>query len=272
MSDPLIIGHRGASAVAPENTLVAFEKAMTDGADGFEFDVQLASDGVPVVIHDTTLKRTGLRSGSIADLSSIELQMVDVGSWFSFRYPRRAHQSFVKEGVPTLAGVLECFRGSPAVLYIEMKCSTRKCPTLAGEVVRLIHEKQLANRVVVESFALESIREIKRIDPGIRTAALFEPKLSRPVPSKRAMIEKALSSEADEIALHRTIANTRTIEEARRRGLHVVVWTVDHPSWIERAMKSGVHAIITNEPARMCVARREFTSARSHLSSNARPS
>src|SRR5437764_1199743 len=62
---PLIIGHRGAAAVAPENTLVSFERALRDGADGIEFDVRLASDNVPVVIHDPTLKRTGSRKGRV---------------------------------------------------------------------------------------------------------------------------------------------------------------------------------------------------------------
>src|SRR4051812_17116518 len=70
---PLIIGHRGAAAVAPENTLVSFEKALRDGADGIEFDVRLASDDVPVVIHDATLRRTVLRKGRVKDFSSVEL-------------------------------------------------------------------------------------------------------------------------------------------------------------------------------------------------------
>ncbi|MBV9957612.1 MAG: glycerophosphodiester phosphodiesterase, partial [Acidobacteria bacterium] len=85
----LIIGHRGASAAAPENTLVAFERAMADGADGVEFDVQLARDGVPVVIHDATLRRTGLKEGLIAELSSNELARTDVGTWFNRRFPAR---------------------------------------------------------------------------------------------------------------------------------------------------------------------------------------
>jgi glycerophosphoryl diester phosphodiesterase len=67
---PLIIGHRGASALAPENTLAAFERAMRDGADGIEFDVRLARDAVPVVIHDAGLRRTGLREGEVESLTS----------------------------------------------------------------------------------------------------------------------------------------------------------------------------------------------------------
>ncbi len=79
---PLIIGHRGASALAPENTLAAFRRAIADGADGIEFDVRLARDGVAVVIHDATLERTGLLKRRVANLTADELQAIDVGSWF----------------------------------------------------------------------------------------------------------------------------------------------------------------------------------------------
>jgi glycerophosphoryl diester phosphodiesterase len=82
MKTPLIIAHRGASAVAPENTIAAFRRAIEVGADGVEFDVRLARDGVPVVIHDSTLERTaGLKRG-VSDLTSEELSQIDVGSWF----------------------------------------------------------------------------------------------------------------------------------------------------------------------------------------------
>jgi len=266
---PLIIGHRGASATAPENTMISFERAMDDGADGIEFDVQLARDGVPVVIHDASLKRTGLRSARVAELSSGELEKLDVGTWFNLRNPARARQEYRAATVPTLAGVLEYFRRRETVLYIEMKCSNRDSYTLASEVVRLINENQLANRAVVESFALDSIRDVRRIDPAIRTAALFEPKISRPVRSKLRMIERALNYDANEIALHRTLASARTIEEAKRHGLHVVVWTVDHPSWVGKSIKNGIHAIITNEPARMFNERRDFTANNIQLSLNA---
>src|SRR4051794_314397 len=87
---PLIIAHRGASAWAPENTLAAFEMAMESGADGIELDVRLSRDGVPVVIHDATLRRVGGRNKRVACISAAELTQVDVGSWFNAKYPERA--------------------------------------------------------------------------------------------------------------------------------------------------------------------------------------
>lgn len=251
LSSPLIIGHRGASAVAPENTLAAFERALIDGADGIEFDVQLARDRVPVVIHDTTLRRTGLREGLIAALSSDELSRIDVGTWFNQRHPGLASPAYPDERIITLARVFDSMKERKPLLYVEMKCDVSASAQLAAEVVELVRAYSLQDSVVVESFTHEAIAEIKRLAPEIRTAALFEPKLSLPLPSARRIIEAAMRVEADEIALHRSLATRRVTEAAGRRGLKTVVWTVDSPAWVRRARDFGVHAIITNTPAEM---------------------
>ncbi|HEX8493617.1 MAG TPA: glycerophosphodiester phosphodiesterase family protein [Pyrinomonadaceae bacterium] len=250
-SFPLIIGHRGASAIAPENTLCAFERALVDGADGIEFDVRLASDRVPVVIHDASLRRTGLRKGLIASLSSSELKEVDVGTWFNLRHPAAADSAYANERIATLAEVFELMKERQAILYVEMKCSRFESGALAAEVARLVSAHSLIDRVVVESFNLKSIAELKRLAPELRTAALFEPKLSRPLPSARKLVEQALNYGADEIALHRTLATRRVVAAAREHGLNVVVWTVDNPAWVKRARDFGIQAIITNRPAQM---------------------
>src|SRR5258707_15421788 len=106
---PLIIGHRGASALAPENTLVAFERALADGAAGVELDVRLASDGVPVVIHDPTLRRTGLREGVVAKMRSRELREVEVGTWFNRAHPQISQSRYTGQFVPTLDQILDLF-------------------------------------------------------------------------------------------------------------------------------------------------------------------
>ena len=134
-SGPLIIGHRGASAVTPENTLAAFARAMADGADGIEFDVRLARDGVPVVIHDATLDRTGLTIGRIAELSSEELQRADVGSWFGRRL-KSPSVDFAGERLPSLSQVFDFFGSNAGLLYLEMKTEVADDPRFATEVVR----------------------------------------------------------------------------------------------------------------------------------------
>lgn len=248
---PLILGHRGASAHAPENTLAAFARAISDSADGIEFDVRLSRDQVPVVIHDATLQRTGSVYRKVSELTAVELQQIDVGSWFARDRPDR--QRFVNEKLPTLADVFDLFRGNDGLLYVEMKCDRDEGAALAAAVVRLTRESRMAERVVVESFDHAAIAAVKQIDKGIRTAALFEPKLSRPISTVRRLktIDTALSVGADEIALHHTLAGARVIEKAKQAGLDVVLWTVDEPAWIPRAQSLGVKALIANDPAMM---------------------
>jgi glycerophosphoryl diester phosphodiesterase len=223
---------------------------MKDGADGIEFDVRLASDNVPVVIHDPGLRRTALREGSIASLSSTELSEINVGNWFNLRFPALARAEYEQATIPTLSEVLELFRERDGVLYVEMKCVISEARAIATEVAKLIREREFTSRAVVESFTLEAIVELKRIVPEIRTAALFEPKLVPP-PSMRRMLRLATECRADELALHRLLATRRVTAEAARLRFKTVVWTVDNPAWLKRAEAYGIHALITNDPARM---------------------
>ena len=250
-STPLILGHRGSSACAPENTLAAFSQAIRDRADGIEFDVRLSRDGVPMVIHDATLKRTARIDQSVSELTAAQLQKIDVGSWFAGQRP--TDQKFAAEKLPSLTQVFELFAENEGVLYVEMKSDGPDGPALAAEVVRLICESRMKQRVIVESFDLSAVREVKRIDFSIRTAALFEPRLSRPISTVRRLktVDAALDAAADEIALHHTLAGRPVVERALQRGLDVVVWTTDELRWISRAQSLGVKALISNDPALM---------------------
>ena len=254
---PLIIGHRGASAIAPENTIAAFARAIQDGADGIEFDVRLSRDGVPVVIHDATLARTGLIDGEVADLSAEVLGRTDVGTWFSQRSNTTSNVGFHNEKLPSLQQVFELFSDSGAVLYLEMKGQPGD-QRLATEVTVAINKNAIASRVVVSSFDLSLLQAVKTLDSGIRTAALFEPKVSHPATWIRRLklIDLARACGADEICLHHTLASPRVTEQAKSLHLEVVVWTVDNPEWIERARSRGVKALITNDPASMLLHRK----------------
>lgn len=247
---PLIIGHRGASAIAPENTLVAFSRALQDGADGIEFDVRLSRDRVPVVIHDASLKRTGQSARMVGGLTAAELQQCDVCSWFSPLQPEDAQFAGT---VPTLAQVFDLFKQNNALLYPEMKFDRGEVTELAERVVAGIHNARIADRVVVLSFDLSAIALVKNIDPAISTGALFEPKLWHPLSTIRRlkMVDVAVEHGADEIALHHTLVSSRIVEKANQAGLPVVVWTVDDLKWIARARRLGIKALITNNPAKM---------------------
>jgi glycerophosphoryl diester phosphodiesterase len=249
-STPLIIGHRGASAVRPENTLAAFSRALDDGADGIEFDVRLSRDRVPVVIHDASLKRTGNQDRMVEELDVSELQQCDVSSWF------HRTQTGIKpkvETVPTLAQVFALFQESNALLCLEMKSEAVDAMPLVQSVVDEIHKAQIAKQVVVSSFDLNAVALVKQVDPTISTAALFEPKLSRPISTIRRlkMIELAVEHRANEVALHHSLCSARVVEKATELGLPVVVWTVDDVKWIKQAQRLGLKGLMTNNPALM---------------------
>jgi glycerophosphoryl diester phosphodiesterase len=250
---PLIIGHRGSSAVAPENTIAAFARSLRDGADGFEFDVRLARDGVHMVIHDATLRRTAAITGAVSDFTSRELQQVDVGSWFNLKRQVAARPEYAAENVPTLEQVLNLNAGTEAILYLEMKSDENEVEPLAGAVDELLRKHSFGNRVIVESFNLAAIKAVKLLDPNIPTAALFEPSLERPSSLLRKMktVELAVAAGANEIALHHSLAAKRVTEKAAQSNLPVVVWTVDHPVWLRRSRARGIHALMTNDPAHL---------------------
>jgi glycerophosphoryl diester phosphodiesterase len=254
---PLIIGHRGASALAPENTLASFKRALEDGAAGVELDVRLASDGVPVVIHDATLQRTGNHEGSVARSTSAELGQTDVGSWFNHTHPQFARAEYSRQFVPTLDQVFDLFKKRATradIIYVEMKTDKRKDTyvELAAAVVQLVNDRNLRRHVVVVSFNLKAVAEIRRIDSHIVTGALFEPQRN-PVKTirKHPMITAAVDSGADQILLHWLIASRRLVELAAQSNLLPVVWTVDDPKWIRRSTDLRIHALITNNPALM---------------------
>ena len=242
---PLIIGHRGASAHAPENTLAAFQLALDAGADGVEFDVQLSRDGQPVVIHDADLKRTGLTPRRVRDLTLSELKKTDVGSWFD--------RSFAGERIPTLEEVFDLLEPTPALLYLEIKTDPSQRDQMVRTCCDYIRRSSVKDRVIVECFDLEAIRTVKSINTDIKTAALFDSRLPLPSPLRlgRQLVERALEVEADEIAVHHRLATKTLTKIAKDADMKVVVWTVDNKSWISRAHAYGIAALICNDPGAM---------------------
>ncbi|MFN2579189.1 MAG: glycerophosphodiester phosphodiesterase [Pyrinomonadaceae bacterium] len=194
---PLIIGHRGAAAVAPENTLASFARALRDGADGIELDVRLAGDGVPVVIHDATLSPPRLRNRRVANTSSDKLKQIDSGSWFNNRHPRLARLEYSRQTIPTLEDVFAFLANQPnkdSRVYVELKTvrSKKRNAQLARAVVDVVHRHELQPRVVLMSSNLHSVAAIKQLTPSVRTGALFGPR-QRAVKSVRQMIDATVA-------------------------------------------------------------------------------
>lgn len=255
---PFIIAHRGASALAPENTFAAFRKAIEDGADGIEFDVRIAKDGVPVVFHDSTLKRIGRKEGRTSSFTAAELQTLNIGAWFNDKNPMRADRSFSGETVPTLEKLFSFLKGYQGRLYLEMKGSLAEISTLAEVVAKIVRNNDFLPQIVIKSFKLEAVEKIKTLLPEIYTAALFAPKFLTLLRKQSHLIERAKNCRADELSLHYSLATEKLVRNARREGMPTTIWTADHPIWVRRALEIGIHAIITNNPARLLAKRHEI--------------
>ncbi|MFN0279317.1 MAG: glycerophosphodiester phosphodiesterase [Pyrinomonadaceae bacterium] len=253
---PLIIAHRGASAHAPENTLAALQMAVETQADGVEFDVRLAKDGVPVVIHDATLNRTGHRSVSVAALTSDELNKIDVGSWFNIKHPKRFNSDFASETIPTLTQVLRLLQNFTGLIYIELKCGENDYCQLSKAVCDIISDSPLLPQIIIKSFKLTAISEVKHLLPQVQAAALFQPTIMKFIQRRKHIVTFARESGADQISIHRLLVTRKLVALATEMQMPVTIWTVDNTKWLNRCRKLGIKALITNDPAKMLVARR----------------
>jgi glycerophosphoryl diester phosphodiesterase len=250
MTRPLIVAHRGASAHAPENTLAAFRMAMAAGAQGLEFDVRLAKDGVPVVIHDDTLGRTASKPAKVLSLPSGELSRVDVGSWFNRRYPALARAEFSGETVPTLANVMRLLRDFQGLIYVELKAADTDFRDLAAAVCDTAGSSKLLPQIIIKSFKLAVIPEVKHLLPKVRTSALFAREIMHFLRRREHMIALAHEFGADGISVHRSLVTPRLCRLASDAGMPVTVWTVDDPRWLARRSALKIDALITNDPQR----------------------
>ena len=258
---PLIIAHRGASALAPENTLAAFQRAIDDGAEGVEFDVRLAKDGVPVVFHDEKLRRIGRKEGYVSSYTSLELQNLDAGSWFNLKHPNKADDRFSAESVPTMVQLFDFLQSYEGLVYIELKCKNAETAALVETVCAAIENSKLLPSVIVKSFDLEAVRLTKQTIPEVRTAALFAPKIRTILRDKNNLLEKAEKCLADEISIHCSLATESFIQKAEKQGFPVTIWTANNSVWVKRSVDLGINAIITNNPAKLLAKKQEIFTA-----------
>jgi glycerophosphoryl diester phosphodiesterase len=251
MKSPLIIAHRGASALNPENTIIAFKAAIEAKADGIECDLRLTKDEIPIVFHDATLKRMANNSAYVSKLSLEELQKIQrIGEWFNQRFPNKSRQEFLEVKVPTLEELLNFLQDFRGKIYLEMKGTEKQTLKLAEKIKQMIEKHCLLKQMVFKSFNLASIKRLKEILPEARTAALFAPEI-RILTNKSNIIKKAIESHADEVSIHYSLATEKFIRNAKSFGFYVLIWTVDHPVWVQRALETGIDALITNNPAKL---------------------
>jgi glycerophosphoryl diester phosphodiesterase len=241
---PLVLGHRGASGDAPENTMAAFRLAMEQGADGFELDVWRCATGELVVVHDQDGRRVAASPLSVPDSPWRDLRALDVGAW---RGPR-----FAGARVPLLEEVLEALPG--AVVNVELKTRGRGegGEALARTAAEVIRAARADERVVVSSFDWRLLRAFRRAAPGLPVGLLFD---GTGAWRLRLALGIPLLSPA---AVHpdRALVTPGRVAAWSARGLAVNVWTVDAPEEVRRLAALGVAALITNWPARAVAALR----------------
>lgn len=233
MNRPLIIAHRGASKVAPENTMPAFKKALDMQADGIELDVQLTRDGHLVVIHDFDIKRTSNGQGPVGSFTLNELRSFDFGSWFSSDY----------EGVeiPTLEEVLDLLQSRNILLNIEIKNGPVFYDNIEKLVADMVLKYNMQDRTIVSSFNHYSLVTLKEYFPAISTGILYVAGLYKPW-------EYAAMVGAD--AIHPSFYNIvpEIMRGCLENGIKVNPYTVDEPEMIRKIASAGVSGIITNVP------------------------
>jgi glycerophosphoryl diester phosphodiesterase len=256
-NQPLIIAHRGASALAPENTFAAFKRAIADGADGIEFDVRLSKDGAVVVFHDATLGRLTENKRLVSNFTVEELQSFDIGSWFNKRRPSASEQDFSGETIPTLVQLLDFLKDFKGLIYVELKCRESETEKLSKAVCEVISDSPLLSQMIVKSFQLEVIPHIRRFCPKVKTAALFAPKIMTLLRKEKRLVNIAHELGAEMISVHFSLATRKLMKKAEKKNLPVTIWTADNPLWIKRASNLGIFAVITNNPARLLAKKAE---------------
>jgi glycerophosphoryl diester phosphodiesterase len=230
---PLVLGHRGASKHAPENTLAAFRLAREVGADGIELDVHLSADEVPVVIHNSRVDATTDGSGPVGALTLREIKALDAGAHFDAAY--------AGERIPMLAEVFEEV-GDDLIINIELKPQPQARQGLEAAVIDVIQSMGMADRVWFSSFKPYSLAVARRAAPHIPCGLLLSP-----------MTLTALwllpFTPMEAFHLHHTLLPRWMAGLLRRLHLKSVVWTVDAPITVQKMVDAQVDAVITNDPA-----------------------
>lgn len=223
-----ITAHRGFSYAAPENTMYAFEYAVESGADYIELDVQLTADEQVVVFHDEKINRVTDGTGILSDYTYAELQELSAGCRFD---------GFSDAKIPLLSDVFGNI-GDDILYNVEIKDKGNTHLT-TQKTVALIEEYGLENSCYVTSFSYNILKEVKKINPEIKTGLIA---------NSAAVTSFTRLRNIDALSLNHIFVNSAVVNEAHRNGKRVFVWTVDGTSDMQKMISLGVDNIITNRP------------------------
>lgn len=252
----IVIAHRGASAVAPEHTIAAYDSALVQGADYLELDVQRSKDGVIVVIHDQTLNRTARGSesncaGPVADKTIAQLKTCDVGSWFNLVHPLAPRPEFIGLRIPTLEEVLSRY-GSTGRFYIETK-DPETYPGIERGIIDLLKKYGIVAgsppkpRVFIQSFSAASLLAVHAIDSAMPVVQLLDAITPAGVVAQLDQVR----SYATGIGPIKSDVTAAIVEAAHGKCILVHPYTVNDDDEMLSLLAMGVDGMFTNRPDRL---------------------
>jgi glycerophosphoryl diester phosphodiesterase len=232
----LIAAHRGGARLWPENSLMAFRRALALGVDLLELDVHLTRDGEVVVLHDPTLDRTTTGQGAVGDLTAAELERVTVRG--------------TSEAPPRLQDVLALVRPTRAGLLVEIKVGIagRAYPGIEGRVLELLGDAGLLDRTRVMAFEWETLERLRQRSPTVRLTALLSQAGATRLGGLGVAAGRAAALGANDLGIERTLLTAEAVAAARAARLTVGVWTVNEASELRRVLALGVDCVTTDRP------------------------
>lgn len=228
----VVIGHRGAAAIAPENTVASLRAALDAGAAWIEFDVRLTADGQPVLLHDATLDRTTDATGPLSDIGFDALRALDAGSWFDDR--------FRGEPVPTLDEALDVL-GNHTVAVVELKTGHENERDLPVAVANVLGSRR--GRFLVTAMHWAPLDRFRAACGDIPIA------LSLSATDRRDPIEAARRMGAVAIHPYHRRVDRAFVDRAHRAGLAVRPYTLNTVAQFAWAAEMAVDAFFTDDPA-----------------------
>src|SRR5699024_853448 len=234
----MVIAHRGAGAYYPENTMPAFEAAMQMGADMIELDVQLSSDGVPVVVHDVMLDDHTDGQGPLSYYSFDELKELDAGSWKG--------REFGGTKIPSLEKVLACASGKIA-LNIEIKTEAVAKGHAGGveqKCLELVKKHDMEKYVLFSSFDYRAVVHLKKLNPKISVALLYNRRRS----DGKLPSQLVRNYRADAFNFSYGEATKTRLTDLKKHHIPHFVYTVNTPRRMRKLLAAGVSGIFTDKP------------------------
>ncbi len=258
-SKKLIIGHRGARSIRPENTMSAFRAAI-GRCDFIELDVGFTKDGVPVVIHDSTLERTSnvkdfpefKKPYKVIDYTYKQILKLDFGSWFLRDDPfetikdgivkKEDLEALKTQRIPTLKEVLKFLKKNNFPVNIEIKDASRTPydQTAVKKVIEIIEETVMINLVLLSSFKHKYLKEAHKLNPNIDTAVLTGK--SHP----RNLVESLKRLHVRSYNPSLKITNPDLIKNLNNAGIFVNIFTVNDKNETNKLFKEGAKSVFTD--------------------------